>query len=447
LAAREGERAALNQPWYRALTRYEWIVLAAASLGWFFDTMDQRLFILVRSPALAALMPGTAAAAQSTVATHATALFIAGWATGGLIFGVYGDKLGRLRAMTATILTYSVFTGLSAFATGPVDFGIFRFLAGLGIGGEFAAGVALVAEVLPERARSQALGLMQAVAMLGTFTGTALSLLIEPQARYAGIDGWRWLFGIGMLPALLVVVLRRNVRESEAWVESQAASRREGRSLGGVGELFRDPRWRRASVVGMLLGFAGQIGIWGMGTWTPELIRGALASDLALSAADRNRVVGTGLLLKDVASMLGIYVFSVVAARFGRRPAFAGAFVLSLGAAVLTFGFLHSVQDVYWMMPLLGATAWSLLGGYAIYFPELYPTRLRSSGTGLCYNVARYLTAGGLLGMGALLGAFQAMGYQEPLRPAAISVALLYLIGLAVLPFAPETRGRALPQG
>jgi MFS family permease len=422
-------------------------VLGAASLGWFFDTMDQRLFILARGPALDALVAaGTPAATKATIGTYVTAMFIAGWATGGLAFGVLGDRLGRLATMMATILTYSLFTGLSALAVGPWDFALYRFLTGLGIGGEFAAGVALVAEALPATARAPALGLMQAVAMLGTFTGTGISLVLEGEARYAGIAGWRWQFLVGLLPAATLVLLRRGVRESEAWLEARAASRREGTRLGGFAELFRDRRWRRASLVGMVLGFVGQIGIWGMGTWTPELIRGALAAT-ELSTSERTRVVGGALMLKDVASIAGIYLFALAAARFGRRPAFLAAFAASLGAAVVTFGWLRTAGDAYWMLPLLGATAWSLLGGYAIYFPELYPTRLRSTGIGLCYNVARDLTAIGLLGMGALLGLFAKLGYAEPLRPAAIAVAGFYGVGMVALWWAPETRGKALPEG
>lgn len=266
--------------------------------------------------------------------------------------------------------------------------------------------------------------------------GTALSFLIKPEAAYFGdVPGWRLLFAIGFLPAFLLLLLRRGVRESGAWTAARDSNQR----LGGLKELFVDPRWRMRSVGGTFLGLAGQLGIWGIGTWTPELIRTALGPN-------SGDVVRTGLLLKDVASFGGVWAFAFAAERFGRKPAFLGAFVASIAAVALTFGGLRTERDVYWMMPILGFAVWSALAGYAIYFPELYPTRLRSSGTGLCYNVARYLTAGGVLILGQLVGMFRGMGYAEPLRPAAMALSGVYLVGIAVLPWLPETKGRPLPE-
>ena len=407
----------------------------AASLGWLFDAMDQRLFILARSPAVASLLgPGVPAAHKTEVATWVTALFIAGWATGGLIFGLFGDRWGRVRTMLATILTYSLFTGLSALAVGVWDFAAYRFLTGLGVGGEFAAGVALVAEVLPSRSRTGALGFLQVMAIIGTFIGTGLSLVFVPGAMVAGLQGWRWLFLVGLLPALLLVLFRRHLTESPAWLQAKETP---GIKLGDLGELFAPGPLRRATIVGMLLGLAGTLGIWGAGTWTPELIRGALHDDTLTSL---------GLMAKDVGSMLGIQVFAVAAARLGRKWTFAVALIGSLIITWVTFGLLSTRTDVWWMMPLLGFFCWSLLGGYAIYYPELYPTRLRSSGIGFCYNVARYLTAVGLFGLGGLTSLFAGLGFAMPLRPAAMAVGLVYLVGLAALPFGPETRGRPLPE-
>lgn len=405
---------------------------AAAALGWLFDTMDQRLFILARGPALASLT----GQGSSALATQATSLFIAGWATGGLVFGVVGDRWGRRRTMAITIAIYSLFTGLTAFALGPGDFAAYRFLTGLGIGGEFAAGVALVAEVVPAGRRSSSLGLLQGFGIAGTFLGTALSFFVRPEATYFGdVPGWRLLFALGFLPALLLLLLRRGVRDSEAWAEARAREE----TLGGLRVLFTDSRWRARSLGGMAIGFAGQLGVWGIGTWTPELIRSALGP----GSGDLAR---TGLLLKDVAAFGGVWAFARAAERFGRKRTFAGAFVASVVAIALTFGCLRTARDVYWTMPLLGFTVWSVLAGYAIYFPELYPTRLRSSGTGLCYNVARYLTAGGVLILGGLVNTFRSLGYAEPLRPAAIALASVYLVGLAALPWLPETKGEPLPE-
>jgi MFS family permease len=173
--------------WYHGLSRQQWLVLTLACLGWLFDTMDQRLFIIVRQHAMRELLPADTSPEQLTAAgSTATAWFIAGWATDGLLFGPLGDTIGRARTMILTVLLYSLFTGLSAVSVGFWDFCLYRFLAGLGVGGEFAAGVDLVAEVMPERSRTHALGLLQVMAIVGTLLGTLLSVAVPPGQSLAG---------------------------------------------------------------------------------------------------------------------------------------------------------------------------------------------------------------------------------------------------------------------
>jgi hypothetical protein len=159
-----------------------------------------------------------------------------------------------------------------------------------------------------------------------------------------------------------------------------------------------------------------------------------------------DRLVSSGTLLQDVAGMLGIQAFTLFTARAGRRIAFLVAYLLALGAVQLTFGCFGGGSDVYWMIPILGFGVSSVFGGYAIYFPELFPTRFRSTGTGFCYNVARFITALGPLTLGKLAGVFAGLGFATPLRPAAMALSAVYLLGIAALPFAPETRGRPLPE-
>jgi MFS family permease len=478
------------EPWWRDMTGYHWRVLAVATLGWLFDSMDQRLFVLARTPALREFLVGASDAEIGNYAGTATCIFILGWATGGLVFGLLGDRWGRTRTMMLTILLYSVFTGLSALARGWWDFAAYRFLCGMGIGGEYAAGVALVAETVSPRARPYCLGLLQGLAALGQVSGSLLSLAIGPQAEFEGIAGWRLLFLVGVLPSLLVVVIRLGLREPESWLRAKERASKEGtyhEQMGGLSEIFGDRRWRRHLLVGMTLGMAGQIGIWGIGFWSPELIRGAqlehrlklaeasgLLPNLAADDGERSNLsqlahalssdedeartlrkqwqteddtlVGRATVLQDVAGMLGIYAFTLLTARIGRRLAFAIAYLLGLGATSMTFALLRGGADSYWMIPLLGFGVSSVFGGFAIYFPELFPTRLRSTGTGFCYNVARYLTALGPLTLGRLTLLFASLGHAMPLRPAAISLSLVYLLGIAVLPWAPETKDRPLPE-
>jgi MFS family permease len=477
--------AAGTGPWWREMTGYHWWVLLVATLGWLFDSMDQRLFVLARTPALGELLAEASEAQVADSAAYATAIFILGWATGGLVFGLFGDRWGRTRTMTLTILLYSLFSGLSALAMGWWDFALYRFLCGMGIGGEYAAGVALVAEVMPDRARPYCLGLLQGLAALGQVAGSAVSLVIGPQAEMEGVAGWRWLFLVGVLPALLVVAIRLKLREPESWLRAREQVRRHAadelhKQLGDLGEIFRDRRWRYHTLIGMTLGMAGQTGLWGIGFWTPELIRSTLLEARRREAAvkrqvevsrlnlselaavvdpnpdrvtatlhhwkiEEDRLVAQGTLLQDLAGMLGIYAFTVTTAHLGRRWTFALAYLLALGATVLTFGWLREAADVYGMVPLLGFCASSVYGGFAIYFPELYPTRLRSTGTGFCYNVARYITALGSVALGKLTLLYASFGHAMPLRPAAMTLATVYLMGVLVLPFAPETKGKPLP--
>src|ERR1051325_3374425 len=183
-------------PWYRELNRYHWFVLVVAALGWLFDTMDQQLFNLARVPAMKSLLkPGDDVALYGG---YSTAVFLIGWATGGLTFGVLGDRIGRAKTMMWTILIYSVCTGLSALSVGFWDFAFYRFITGLGVGGEFAVGVSLVAEVMPHRARPHALGLLQALSAVGNVTAALISMALGRLEESGSIgSAWRWMFVIG----------------------------------------------------------------------------------------------------------------------------------------------------------------------------------------------------------------------------------------------------------
>jgi MFS family permease len=424
-------------PWYKELNGYHWWVLIIASLGWMFDTMDQRIFVLARSPAMHALLPASTSASDITwYSGLATTVFMIGWATGGLYFGILGDRWGRAKTMMVTILLYSAFTGLSALSQHWWDFMIYRFLTGLGVGGEFAAGVSLVAEVMPDRARPHALGMLQALSAIGNIIGSAISFVILPL-------GWRWMFLVGVLPSLLVVAVFKKMKEPEVWVKARAAADAgDTKQLGSMADLFRDPRWRRNTIIGLILAISGVVGLWGIGFWSPELIREALKN---LSPADRNWYVSMGTLLQDVGAFLGISVFTYMTSRIGRRPAFVISFLTALAAVVLTFGFLHTSSQIFWMIPLLGFSTLLVFGGYSIYFPELYPTRLRSSGVGFCYNVGRIIAALGPFTLGQLTVWFRNAGYAAPFRAAAISLASVYLIGVIAMRFAPETHNKPLP--
>ena len=446
-------------PWYKELTRYHWFVLIVAALGWLFDTMDQQLFNIARVPAMRDLLrPDRSAPAPdpkvvAEYAGYATSIFLIGWATGGIAFGILGDLLGRAKTMLLTILVYSAFTGLSALSVGFWDFALYRFLTGLGVGGEFAVGVALVAEVMPDRARPFALGLLQALSAVGNMTAAGIGALMAYLAWKDVIGStWRIMFVVGTLPALLAIVIRRRLKEPERWQAATTADSLRAR-LGSYGtELFGNPRWAKNAVVGLLLASSGVIGLWGIGFFSIDLqqsIFRARYEAQGLEPRDRDFYVslwaaGTSFML-NLGAMFGIYAFSLVSHRLGRKPTFAIGFVLALMSTAFVFWKFSSVGDIFWMIPLMGFCQLSLFGGYAIYFPELFPTRLRSTGTSFCYNIGRFAAAAGPAALGLLTSRVY-QGYPEPMRYAGITMCAIFLLGLVVLPFSPETRGKPLPE-
>src|SRR4051794_29376333 len=445
--AAQGER---GYRWYRDLTGYHWFVLSVASMGWMFDTMAQQLFNLARKPAIRDLLGGHASGpVVDKHAAYATAIFMIGWAIGGVFFGVLGDRIGRAKSMMITILSYTLFTGLSVFATGIWDFNIYRFLCGLGVGGQFGIGVALVAEVVPARARPYALGMVQAASAVGNMMAAGVGILLGQMEQSGSITGaWRYMFAAGALPAPLALVVFKKLKEPEQWLKARADKKK----LGSYAELFADPRWRRNSIVGFLLGFAGIVGLWGIGFFSYDLFRPVLERTFQAQGFTGKELagkvttwIGVTSLLQNLGCFFGIYAFTYLTNYTGRRIAFAVSFLAAMLWTAYTFWNLREISQIFWMIPLMGFAQLSLFGGYAIYFAELFPTRLRSTGTSFCYNVGRFAAAAGPFTLGYLTR--DVFGSKpEPMRYAGVAMCLVFLIGLAALPFAPETKGKPLPE-
>jgi len=430
------------------VTFYHWLVVIIASCGWLFDCMDQRLFIMARESALKELL-GSDAAALAELKVYigkATMWMIFGWATGGIIFGMMSDKVGRVKTMVVTLLVYSGFTGLSGIAHSWVEFMVYRFLVGLGVGGMFGAATTLVAESVPGRFRSAALGSLQALSAGGNIIGSLITLQIQPGAAnfWGNHSGWRVLFFVGILPALLVVPIIFILREPEAWKRAKAeAAAGKGHKAGSLIELFQDPRWRKNALVGLFLGLSGMFGLWGIGFFSPELISTALAG---APQSQVDTVRGWGLAMQDVGAFTGMLVFTYVASRWSRRIAFLGAFLLCLVITAFVFTSLKSATQAYWMLPMMGFAQLAVFAGYAIYFPELFPTRLRGTGVGFCYNTVRYLAAPAPWLMGRLSSELKAHEVAEPFRVAAVIMCSIFLVGIVALIWAPETKGKPLPE-
>lgn len=459
----EASDAVKATPWWRELTAYHWFVFIMASLAWMFDCLDQQVFILARGEALKALLPAsTDQPVINQYAGYATSIFMVGWATGGLIFGSVGDRIGRARTLAITVLLYSLCTGLSAFSTGPTDFMIYRFLTGLGVGGVFGLAVALVADSLPQRARTPALGTLQALSAVGNIAAGLMSILVG-RLGAAGVispgSGWKVMFLFGALPAFLCVFIQLRLKEPEKWVEARKSSHVMQAQFGSYRALFGDPRWRRAALGGMLLCVAGVIGIWGIGFFAPELINGVI--ELRMLEADPNVTAdaikssqstwrGVNGIFQNTGAFFGMLAFTFLCHHIGRKVVFAIAYVAAMIATIVFFQMFNDVSMI-WMSAVMGFCQLAIFAGFAVYLPELFPLRLRSTGISFCYNVGRYVAASGPITLGALqkvLAPSSAPMEQklQAFRDACTYMSLFFLVGLIALCFLPETKDQPLPE-
>jgi len=445
-------------PWWRELTRYHWFVFAMASLAWMFDCLDQQLFILARGAAMKTLLPPGWDANE--YGGYATAIFVAGWATGGLIFGAVGDRIGRAKTLTLTVLMYSVFTGLSALSKGWIDFAIYRFVTGLGVGGVFGLAVALIADSLPDRARTGALGSLQALSAVGNVTAGLISMGVGQLVAQKTISpdwSWKLMFLLGAIPAFLCVFIQVKLKEPEKWVKAREAGRKTGAAFGSYSSLLGEARWRRSALGGMLLCVAAVIGLWGIGFFAPELVGPVIERSLKAQnlppeqiAGARGIWIGINSIVFNVGAFFGMLAMTRLAESIGRKRAFAIAFALAMGATIGYFRLFNGKGDI-WMSAVMGACQLALFAGFAIYLPELFPTRLRSTGTSFCYNVGRFLAASGPFTLGKLQAALKAGATTpeakiEAFRNAATYMSAIFLLGFVALIFLPETKGRPLPE-
>ena len=454
-------------PWYRTLTREHWFVFTIASLAWMFDCLDQQLFILARDNAIKALSaPGTEPLALKQLSGWAQSVFVAGWALGGLIFGSVGDRIGRAKTLSITVLIYSLCTGLSAFSRDVTEFMIFRALTGLGVGGVFGLAVALVADSLPDLARPKALGLLQALSAVGNVTAGLCAMAL---AEIDPMHSWKYLFWIGAAPAFLCIFIMFRLKEPGKWIAARVASRAVGgKAMGSYGSLFGEARWRSPAIFGMLLCVAGVVGLWGVGFFSGSLIGPAIEKALRAQNLSPEKInagkqwwTASNLIVQNICAFFGMIAFSKLAAIYGRKIVFAFGFVAAFAATIFFFRNFQTKSDI-WMTGLMGFCQLGIFAGFAIYLPELFPTRLRSTGVSFCYNVGRFIAATGPITLGSLqktLGESavaalpktadaiaKADAQLNAFRDAACWLAGIYLLGVLVLPFLPETKGRPMPE-
>jgi MFS family permease len=414
-------------PGQSASTRTQWLVLAAAFLGWMFDGVEMGIFPLVARPALQSMMPLSALGQDQFVGLwmgRITALFLVGAAAGGLGFGWLGDRLGRVRAMTLSILTYSVFTGLCFFARTPWELGALRFIAAFGMGGEWSLGVALVMEAWPSGKRALLAGIIGTASNAGYLLIALVGLCFHVTR-----ESWRWIMIAGAAPALLALAIQVLVPESERWKAAVKA-----RAARPVHEILSSGLLTK-TLLGIGLASVALIGTWGSVQWLPlwadQMTGGRVPTAKAMTQ-----------ILASAGAMAGSLAGALAAGRLGRRPAYFALCLLSL----LLCGWLFRYVNEYGLaflisVTLVGAVTAAFYGWLPLYLPELFPTRVRATGQGLCYNSGRILAAVGALTQGQLVAA-----YSGSYARAGATVTLIYLVGLAVVWLAPETTDQPLPE-
>jgi MFS family permease len=496
------ENSEESTPWYADVSHYQWLVLVIASLGWVFDVFEGQIFVASTREAMGALVPeGTDDVEHYINLTYAA--FLMGGALGGIAFGMLSDRIGRTKTMIVTILVYSLFTCVSAFARTWWELAAMRLLVGMGVGGEWAVAASLVAEVFPKVARARSLGIFHASSVLGTYLAIATGALLasNPEISLFSIraPGWRWAFAVGAIPAILTLWIRWSLREPESWQHARhVATRGIGEKLGSFRELFTAERWRNP-FVGAGLATVGLATFWGIHVFGKEILRrdrehafllqmiGGNPSHVPVGAWEywsgkrsesiietdeemeerlrdypRHREFALralseytrqmkswemlGMLIVTTGGGLGLLSFGPMCEQIGRRATF---LVFQLGGIVstlLVFGLpigWTQWSDVL-QLGLLGGFGFLTLGmhaGFAIYFPELFPTRLRGTGSGFCFNSARVF-AGPILVLNGLLR----NQWHLSMEHGRLFLSGLFLFGIALLWFAPETKDRELPE-
>jgi len=421
--------------WYQDVTAYQWLVVLIASAGWIFDAFEGQLFNVQRNQMLADILH--VAPDHPEVRRWGDiflGIFLVGGSFGGILFGWLGDRWGRKPTMVLTILFYSIFSGLTYFATSLWHVGALRFFVAMGVGGEWAVAAALVAEAVPQHARAHMSGLFHSTSIIGTWIAAWVGLAF-------GAD-WRMTFLVGIVPSLLVLWVRARVEEPASWHAAKAkVAAGEVKQLGSFGDLLLNPRWAKPAIFGVLLAAVGLGTFWAVTVAGQDLAKDFLLRHGTPMAEATQRAKFAYGNVQALGSGLGMLSFGPLAVRLGRRRTFilyhvaALIFVPLTCVAPTTYGMLLA------LLPIYGFFTIGIHAGYAVYFPELFPNHLRSTGTGFCFNGGRLLASTMLIFSGWL----KALPGME-LRTAISLMSALFLFGLLFICFLPETKGQPLPE-
>lgn len=445
--------------WFEGITRYQWLVLMIASLGWIFDVFEGQIFVASMRDAMPALL--NAGANDPLVAgwnDWAFGSFLLGGALGGVLFGLLSDKIGRSKTLILTILCYSVFTCTTAFTQSAWQMVVLRFFVAMGVGGEWAVASAMVAEVMPQRSRSVMSSLFHGSSVFGTLLAVAAGAFIVGNPNL-GESAWRWGFAVGVLPALLTIWIRWKLPEPQQWTNArQQAMLDHSIRSGSVLELFSQANLRNTAIA-VSLSSIGLVTFWGVHIYGKNVLLGhaqqkILASEgISMNAdsatkqrawdAHKPRMKNaemSSMALNTLGSGLGMVLFGTIANRLGRKGAFvlyhAVAFVIAVVMFQVLLGANVPAIVVYVALPVFGFFTAGMHAGYAVYFPELYPTRLRGTGAGFCFNMGRLATGIAFVVFGTMTIAPESK---------ALLLTPLYLLGVVIVLFARETRDQQLP--
>lgn len=433
-------------PWYRTLNREQWRVLGASNLAWLFDGFEIYALFLTVGFALHQLLPAADLHALPRYAGYVLATTVFGWATGGVIGGIIADYLGRKRTMMLAILAYSLTTGLSAIAWNWQSFALLRFLVGVGIGSEWATGASIVSELWPDHARGKGGGLLQCGAGIGSFIASAVWLVIGG----LGPHSWRFMYLVGILPALLVLWIWRSMPESSRWEDANERRRaarelrRSGAALHGenaaltrftVTDMFLDKSVRPRLITAFLMMLSVTFGFWGVATFVPTYV-GTVAAKAGLSAAHYSAVAG---LLGTGVAIFGFIALGFLSDGIGRRPTAMLYYAMCLILTPIVYLWARDMRAILAAVTVFGFFTGGIWAWAPVWLPELFPTRMRGTAVAFCFNAPRWISCIGPLVAGTLIVALG--GYGK----AATIVGLFFLIGVIAAPFLPETRGRPLP--
>jgi len=437
-----------TSPWYRSLNRSQWKALIAANLGWTFDGFEVFALILTVGVALHQLLDPSQYPRIPAYAGAVIAITVFGWAIGGLLGGVLADYLGRKRSMTLTILAYSLLTGVSAFSWDWLSFAVFRFLVGLAIGSEWATGASIMAELWPAKARGRGGAFLQAGYPIGSILASGVWLLIGT----SGPDAWRYMYLIGVLPALIVFWIRRNIPESPRWEESNRRRRaaydlrRQGAALQGedaalvrftLVDVFAEPAVRARLFLTFVMSLSVTIGYWGVSTFVPSYV-GSVATAAGLPAQRWAALAG---LVQNLGALIGFASFGFLADAFGRKPTTILFYLMCLILTPIVYLWVEDIHVLLFALVVYGFFIQGVFSWTPIWLPELFPTRMRATAAGFIFNAPRLISAIAPLIAGTLIVSLG--GYGK----AATIIGLFYILGLIAVPFLPETKGKPLPEG